>query len=234
MADLVDAGTTGLADEDGGVRAFFDDLADPETLLRQFARCAPEFRRERDIDWEQAARNTWPALLVGTRFFLAPPWETAPAPAGRLRLEINPGMACGTGWHPCTQLCLEALEAFVRPGDSVLDVGSGSGILSIAASLLGAARVFGCDLDSNAVEVARERVPWPVFIGSIDAVRDCSMDVIVANISSAVIEDLAAEFARVRKPQSTLILSGFPEWDAIEAFDVQCQMRKEGWLCLVC
>jgi ribosomal protein L11 methyltransferase len=134
----------------------------------------------------------------------------------------------------CTQLCLEALEGYVRPGDSVLDVGSGSGILSVAASLLGAKRVCGCDIDYDAVETARERVPCPAFVGSVDAIRGGSMDVIVSNISSAAIEGLAGEFARVRKPRSTLILSGFPEWDPVEAFEVKRTTQKGEWLCVVC
>jgi ribosomal protein L11 methyltransferase len=234
VADLAEAGTAGLTEEDGGLRAFFEDSADQERLVHQFARYQPELRRENDIDWEQVTRDAWPALLVGTRFYLVPSWHTAPAPSGRLRLEINPGMACGTGWHPCTQLCIEALERYVRAGDCVLDAGSGSGILSVAASLLGAHRVFGCDIDCDAVEAARERVPCPVFVGSVDAVRGSSMDVIVANISSAAIEALAPELAQVRKPQSTLILSGFPEWDPVEGFEIRCRMQKEEWLCVVC
>src|SRR5205085_2769695 len=133
---------------------------------------APELRREAETDWEQVARDSWPPLPVGKRFYLVPPWHTTPAPAGRIRLEINPGMACGTGWHPCTQLSLEALEEYVHPGASVLDVGTGSGILSIAAGLLGATHVFGCDIDFDAVSIAKERIAWPAFVGSANAVRD--------------------------------------------------------------
>lgn len=223
-----------MIDENGGLRAFFDDDAGAQALLRQFAPHQPALRREDDTDWEQVARDAWPPLAIGHRFYLVPPWHTGPVPAGRLRLEINPGMACGTGWHPCTQLCLEALESSVRPGDSVLDVGCGSGILSAAASLLGAGQVVACDLDYEAVQATREGVACPAFMGSANAIRDHSMDVIVANISSAAIELLAEEFARVRKPQFTLILSGFPEWDPVEGFDVTRVTRKHEWLCLVC
>src|SRR5204863_7377462 len=103
-----------------------------------------------ETDWVQATQDAWPPLFVGEKFFVVAPWRTEPTPPGRLRLEINPGIQCGTGQHPCTQLCLQAMERVLRPGDRVLDVGSGSGILSIAAALLGAAMVVACDLDPEA------------------------------------------------------------------------------------
>ncbi len=234
IAELNEAGTAGIVEEPGALRAFFDDAAGAPALLQRFAAYAPQFRHEDDIDWEQATRDAWPPMPVGDRLFLVAPWNTDPAPAGRLRLEIYPGMACGTGRHPCTQLCLEALEHAVRPGTTVLDVGSGSGILSAAAKLLGAGAVIGCDIDSEAVASARERVHAPLFVGSADALRSRSADLIVANISSAVAEDLAAEFARVRRPGSTLIVSGFLEDDLPEGFEPRQLLRRDGWACLIC
>jgi ribosomal protein L11 methyltransferase len=233
-AELWEAGTAGIVEEAGGLRAFFDDGSDQRVLLRQFAGYAPELRREHAIDWAQISRDTWPPLLVGERFFLIPPWRDDPTPDGRLRLEMTPGMACGTGHHPATQLCLEALERYVRPGAIVLDVGAGSGILSAAAQLLGAALVVACDVDGDAVAVARERLNTPLFVGSLDAVRPGFADVIVANISSAVVEQLAEEFARVRKTKSVLILSGFPRWDVPEGFAPIETLFRDGWSCLVC
>ena len=233
-AELMEAGSAGIAEESDGLRAFFDDDRQVEDLATQFAQYEPELRREANIDWAQVARDAWPPLLVGSRFFLVPPWRDDPAPPGRLRLEINPGMACGTGWHPCTQLCLAALEQHVRPGDSVLDAGCGSGILGLAATLLGATRVIGCDVDFDAVTVSRDRSPCPVFAGSVDAVSTASMDIVVANISAAVIEELAQEFRRVLKPGSTLILSGFTDGDRIEGFEVKRWTQAQEWLCAVC
>jgi ribosomal protein L11 methyltransferase len=142
-------------------------------------------------------------------------------------------MACGTGRHPATQLCLQAIERYVQPGARVLDVGSGSGILSDAARLVGAACV-GCDVDPDAVGIARERVSVPMFVGSAEAVRSQWADVIVANIDAATLESIAGELARVRKPESTLILSGFPEWDVPEGFSPKEILRLEEWRCFVC
>jgi ribosomal protein L11 methyltransferase len=121
----------------------------------------------------------------------------------------------------------------VRPGDSVVDVGTGSGILSAAAALIGAAQVIGCDVDPEAIRIARQRVSIPMFIGSAGAIRSRSADVVIANIDAATIEDLAAEFARIRKSDSSLILTGFPEWDAPEGFNVKKILKREEWLCLV-
>ena len=234
IAELSDAGTVGIVEEDGRLRAFFDDDCDHARLFDRFADFAPELRQEPSTDWAQVSRDAWPPLLIGRKFFLVAPWSDEPTPAGRLRLEIYPGMACGTGRHPATQLCLEALEKYVHPGDRVLDVGTGSGILSAAAALLGAGLVVGCDVDHDAVNVARERVHLPLFTGSADAISSYWADVVVANINAAAIEQLASEFARVRKPDSTLVLSGFPEWDLPEGISAKKTLGREEWRCLIC
>jgi ribosomal protein L11 methyltransferase len=235
VAELQECGTRGLTEEVSGLRAFFESDQDALSLLERFAEFSPELRREEPTDWERVTRDAWPPVCVGERFHLVAPWGSdTPTPPGRLRLEIYPGMACGTGRHPATQLCLQAIERYVKPGARVLDVGSGSGILSDAARLVGAGCVMGCDIDPDAVRIASERVRVPMFIGSADAVRSKWADVIVANIDAATLERLAAELERVRKPGSTLILSGFPGWDMPEGFSPFEILRQEEWRCFVC
>lgn len=204
VAELWEAGTLGVTEEDGSVEAWFE----AEEVAARFGTAVPAPAR----DWVAEMKASWPALLVGEKFFVVPPWCEDPTPAGRFRLEINPGQQCGTGQHPCTQKCLAAMERCIRPGDSVLDVGSGSGILSIAAKLLGAGRVVACDID---LETAR---PVPFFQGSVDAVRSGSFDVVVANISEEVIGEMLADFERVARVR---ILSGFQD----DAGDWTCQVR---------
>jgi ribosomal protein L11 methyltransferase len=243
VAELQECGTAGLAEEAGGLRAFFETSQDAaalaEALVRRFAEFGPELRTESPTDWERVTRDAWPPVCVGERFYLVAPWDNvgqsaAPTPPGRLRLEIYPGMACGTGRHPATRLCLQAIERYVQPGQRVLDVGSGSGILSDASRLMGADSVLGCDIDPSAVQIARERVKAPMFIGSADAVRSQWADVIVANIDAATLESIAGELARVRSPKSTLILSGFPEWDVPAGFSPKEVLRLDEWCCFAC
>ena len=234
-AELQECGTAGITEEDGGLRAFFEDEQRAAALLERFAEFSPQFRAEPATDWEQATRDAWPPLCVGQRFFLVAPWDhEAATPAGRLRLEIYPGMACGTGRHPATQLCLQAIERYVKPGARALDVGSGSGILSDALKLMGAGAVIGCDIDNDTVRVARERVHLPMFAGSAEAVRSGWADVIVANIDAATLERIAPELARVRKPGSTLILSGFPEWDMPAGFSAREILSLNEWRSIIC
>jgi ribosomal protein L11 methyltransferase len=238
IAELHESGTVGIHEERGGLRAFFDGHAASDSaaaLLERFSACSPELREERWIDWERVTREAWPPLCVGERFFLVAPWDSgAPTPPGRLRLEIYPGMACGTGRHPATQLCLQAIERYVKPGARVLDAGSGSGILSDAARLMGATCVIGCDIDADTVRIAWERVRLPMFVGSLDAVRSGWADIVVANIDAATLERIAPDLERVRKPGSALIVSGFPEWDVPEGFTVKEMLGLEEWRCYIC
>ena len=201
VAELWEAGTAGIVEGHGFLEAFFEDA--------ESARRFGQPTSVPDRDWVRQTQDAWPPMLVGERFFLVTPWRTEPTPPGRIRLEINPGMQCGTGQHPCTRLCLEAMERVVRHGDSVLDVGSGSGILSIAAKLLGAGRVIACDLDPEAAK------PVPFFVGSADAVRSGAFDVVAANISEDVLGPLRPDLERVARKR---ILSGFQD----EAGDWAC------------
>src|SRR5271157_1715142 len=165
-SELWELGTCGIQEEPGGLRAFFDD-GEPLELVERFRNCEPILRQEDSVDWEQVSRDAWPPLEIGERFFLVPPWRDDATPPGKLRLEMTPGMACGTGHHPATQLCLEALERVVKPGDTVVDVGCGSGILSVAAALLGAKKVVACDIDPEAAGLAKIRLgTTPIFVGT--------------------------------------------------------------------
>jgi ribosomal protein L11 methyltransferase len=233
-ADLWEFGAAGIAEEEAGMRAFFEGSANIPWLLDRLAEFRPDLREEATVDWAQAARDAWPPLAVGKRFYLVPPWSEAPTPDGRLRLEIEPGMACGTGRHPATQLCLEAIERYLQPGSRVVDVGTGSGILARAAALLGAGSVIGCDIDPEAVEIARGTLGVTVFIGSAAALGGRAADLILANIDAAALEQIRDELARVRKPHSIMILSGFPEDDIPPGFAARQVLRKDGWACLIC
>lgn len=243
IAQLWEAGTTGITEEPSGMRAFFAKDCDIATLLLEFADYSPQLQQEEIRDWEAESRAWWPSVEVGQLFFLAPEWNTDPTPPGRLRLTIFPGMAAGTGAHPCTQLCLRALERWVDPGMSLLDVGTGSGILLAAAHLLGCETLVGCDIDSDATVIARQNLSSMqpsalLFTGSLRSVHGAAVDALVANLNRATIRSLGPELLRVVKPAGLLVLSGFPEHEsaAVQAIVGQSpcdRLHDSGWACLV-
>ncbi len=118
----------------------------------------PQIRFLAEADWAEAWKSGYDVLHIGHRLVVRPTWRDYNPEPGELVMALDPGMAFGSGLHPTTRLCLEALEDQVRPGASVLDVGTGSGILAIAAARLGASRVLALDTDPLAVRVARENV----------------------------------------------------------------------------
>lgn len=220
VANLWERGSTGIVEGDlpGGrcsLRAYFDNDADASALSDAF-----QARSEaaEDLDWVALARERLQPMAVGSRFFLVPEWRDDPAPPGRFRIAINSGLAFGTGAHESTRLCLELVEKYIQRGMTVADVGTGSGILSEAAAYMGAARVFACDVDETAVEVAMRNfrkagTPALAFTGSVNALRSDSCDAITANITAEWIVALAPEWVRVLRPGGFAILSGFEAAD---------------------
>ncbi len=203
IAELWERGIAGVIElAPSRLRAFFEDESCRDVLLAAYPQAF--IRQEEDRDWAGEAREMLQPIAVGERFFLVPEWRDDPAPPGRFRISVNPGMAFGTGAHETTRLCIEALERYVRPGMDVLDVGTGSGILARAAQLLDARRVWACDIDPVAVEIAGMG-----FIGSADAVQTGAADLVVANLSPEAIVALAPDLLRVRRAGGVLLASGF-------------------------
>lgn len=245
-SELWEEGASGIQEEPlpGArcqLRAWFDD---PTGLLQRFATFRPRLEADPEVDWERASRQAWQPFAVGERLYLAPEWDEDPTPLGRMRLTIHPGLALGTGDHPATKLCLEALEKHLPVSASVLDVGAGTGILMAGAALLGARHVAGCDIEYDSIEVAyrnllMDGLPPHVFAGSTRAVKSRSVDLVVANINALTHETLAAEYARVSR--RWLILSGFPDRHAARVraalrehgFGVVETIEKNEWVCLV-
>jgi ribosomal protein L11 methyltransferase len=212
IADFAELGSSGIVELDSHqIRVFFDDDSGAPEMSEKFG--VPAHIWE-ETDWVAKSREDIEPMLVGEKFFLVPQWLDDPTPPGRLRIEINNGLAFGTGRHETTRLCLEFLERQVQPGMAVYDIGTGSGILAQAAQLLGATRVIACDIDPLAVEVAAV-AGLNVFIGSVHSLPSGQADLVVANISPEALRDLAAEFPRLLKPGGHAILSGVEAHDEL-------------------
>jgi ribosomal protein L11 methyltransferase len=177
-----------------------------------------------DQDWGESWKKGLGPIAVG-RVFVRPSWVEARAPSGAAEVILDPGMAFGTGTHPTTALCLSALSDLLgaRPGLSVLDVGTGSGLLAIAARKLGAREVRANDNDPVAVDVAREnaaRNGADVLLGGEPlAAIPGRWDVVVANILANTLVELAPEIARHLAPGGVAVLSGIlvPQEDEVRA-----------------
>jgi ribosomal protein L11 methyltransferase len=247
-AELYEQGTLGIREtealEDGlfELEAWFDQ----PRVIPALASYAPVWQPAPDFDWIALSRGDWTPQPVGRRFWLVPDWSGDPAPEGRLRLVSHSGAASGSGLSDPTQLALEALEQHLRPADTVLDVGTGSGILTSAAWLLGARRILACDIDPDAAAAAARNldaagVGAHVFAGSPRALKPASASLIVANLNAAAIASIAGELARVLTLDGRLIVCGFPQRRLREVargleargLIVRHQYTRGDWRCLV-
>lgn len=176
-----------------------------------------------DVDWEESWKENYPAVPVGERLLVIPYWLADSCADDRLPVILDPGLTFGTGAHPSTQMVMGAMETLVAPGSRCLDLGSGSGILSIAALRLGASAAVGVDIDPKAEDIARENAAYngyaaPEFTaltGNVTTdkalmtrLRESRWDVVLVNIVADVIISLAPVLPTFLTESSTLICSG--------------------------
>lgn len=204
----------------------------------------------RNEDWENNWKQYFHPIPVGKKLLIHPKWEEKCESYDRVVLEIEPGLAFGSGTHETTRLCLETLENYITPDTTVLDIGCGSGILSIASLLLGAKKAVGVDIDALAVKTAKENAAengftssqYEVFQGNLTDKVDGKFDVIVANIVADVIIRFCKDVARYMNDGAVFITSGIidtREQDVIEAFkengfEIKARHTKNGWVCFEC
>lgn len=226
-ARLADFSVEGIEERDDSLEVFFSSLDEALRAASLLEGGAPEELEDRN--WSAEWQAEWKPLCVGERFFLCPEWIAAEVPEERIRLEMVPGNVFGGGDHPTTQLCLELLEGWVRPGAFVADIGAGTGILTRAARALGA-RAVGCDIDPAAAGLVD-------VIGSADGLRGGRFDGVIANIHLGVLRELRGEMRRLARPGAWLLASGFlPEQagEIAELFGTPEELReRDGWCAAV-
>ena len=189
----------------------------------------PQYRRVEDADWAEAWKAHYQPARIGRRLLIRPSWIEVEARADDIEIALDPGMAFGTGTHPTTQLCLEALEELIRPGQDALDLGCGSGILAIAAAKLGARRVLALDTDSIAVDATRENaaandVTHRVIVerGGLECVRGSArrFDLALVNILARIILEMCERgLGEILRPGGVGIFSGIIDTQAAEVED---------------
>jgi ribosomal protein L11 methyltransferase len=219
VARLWELGTCGIEEKPASLLAYFDNDTTAEVLrhsLSELATVTVEPAEIPDVDWVARFREGFRAFGVA-EFWIAPIWDSSAAPPpGHRRLVVDPGRAFGTGTHESTALCLEALARLARRGSlgRVADVGTGSGILAVAAAQLGATAVAACDNDPESTDSARRHASLnAVTIGVAladggRAFRAAHFDTVVANITGPLLIERAAELTALAGAGGRLVLAG--------------------------
>ncbi len=194
----------------------------------------------RENDWAYSWQKYYKPLSLGEKLYVVPAWEDPTPPAGRVALRLDPGLTFGTGAHASTQLCLEQLERYVRPGAPILDLGCGSGILFLAGLLLGASHALAVDIDPKAVDVAAENAalngigPERYTVLAGDVLTDRALagrlsaqtyPLILANIVADVIIPLSAQVPSLLAEDGTFLCSGII---GARAAEVEAALARNG------
>ncbi|HRY12146.1 MAG TPA: 50S ribosomal protein L11 methyltransferase [Syntrophomonadaceae bacterium] len=231
--------------EDNDVfEAFSKSIAAVEDNFQ--VKCSVFIDDVRNEDWEENWKKYYHAFKVGERLVIKPSWEEYHGSEGEVIVNIDPGMAFGTGIHASTRFCLRFLDQYVHGGENVIDAGCGSGILSIAAIKLGAAGVFAMDIDELAVRIARENIDLngladKILVQAGDIVteiRGRQADMVLANITAEVVVELIPEAAKVIKSGGYFFGSGIVDsrWPSVQTalenngFVVEQVLQDVDWI----
>ncbi len=255
--DYVDEGLAARMKGASRVKFYVPDSEEGQKQLRQYLAGLEDHEPQtvslREEDWATSWQKYYQPIPVGNRVYIVPDWlRGQTVPEGRVPLYLNPGLTFGTGSHPTTQLCLELLEEVLRPGDRVLDLGCGSGILAIAALALGASRAVGVDIDPKAADVAFENAalngigPDRLAVYAGDVLSDKKLGarlrpgenrVVLANIVADVIIPLSGKAGELMAPDGVFLTSGIIDGrqDEVKAaleqngFAVARHLERNGW-----
>ncbi len=226
--------------------ALLEGGADAAAVLNAAARAAgvadlPAYTVEAvaDADWVRLTQAQYSPIQISPRLWIVPTWHDTPG-GDVLALRLDPGLAFGTGSHPTTRLCLRWLDEHLRRGETLLDYGCGSGILAIAGKMLGAGRVWGVDIDPNAVQAARANALQNGVEAAFylpDAASAEPAQIVLANILTNPLKALAPLLARLTVPGGSLVLSGILDSQAEEVMTVyapwfafQAPVFDGGWV----
>jgi ribosomal protein L11 methyltransferase len=197
-------------------------------------------------DWINNWKKYFHPIPVGKKLLIRPDWEQTENPENRIVLNLEPGVAFGTGTHETTRLCMEFLEEYVKPGSTMLDVGCGSGILSVAGLLLGAKSAVGVDIDPLAVKTAVQNAErnhvgdrFTGICGNLTEQVHGTFDVVAANIVADVVIELTQNIGQYLAPDAVYLMSGIideREQDVLDAlkgkFEVIARREEKGWVAL--
>lgn len=198
-------------------------------------------------DWLNNWKKYFNPIPIGEKLLIRPTWRDEYDPQGRAVINLDPGLAFGTGTHETTRLVLQTIEKYVKPGDTFLDIGCGSGILAIAALLLGAKSAVGVDIDETAVKTARENAElnnvshrFEVLCGDLTDKVHGKYNVVAANIVADAIISLSRDVDKFMHKDSVYIMSGIIDTRSAEVekavsekFSIIRKFEENGWVCLV-
>lgn len=252
--DLIDEALLQKDREKGVVHIYISPEDNPKEAAAFLSERYTAEHIEHEISFEDCAEEDWlnnwkqyfHPIPVGERLLIRPTWRTEFDPGERVVLNLDPGLAFGTGTHETTRLCLIALERYIKEGATVLDVGCGSGILAVAALLLGAKSATGVDIDELAVKTARENAElngvssrFEALCGNLTDRVGGTYDIVFANIVADAILLLSEDISSFMKKDSVYIMSGIIDTRVPEVlaalenrFEVLETLSENGWYCI--
>lgn len=258
--DFVDSSLTNLGKDEVVIKAYFPQTEDLEGIIESIKnriRRSPLIDDEsiqititllNDDDWAESWKEYYKPFKIGSHILIKPSWEDVELEDGSVMVELDPGMAFGTGTHETTWMCIEAIEKYIEKDDTLYDIGCGSGILSIVAAKLGAKKVVGVDLDPVCIKTSKENIEINK-VGNIVDIRQGDLlevlsekaDIIVSNIIAEVISGMTINLKEYLRADGIFISSGiiFNKIKLVEdslvenGFEILEIIRKNDWVLIV-